>query len=280
MDTLELLPQSASEHITPGRAEILSIFPMELSLLVPHAGPQFTYIHPPADRNKKILMAYNPKRTTEFPPSSELAFTYKEEPVTDGKGFTRIVLYDTYQLVQDWTQDKPTVVKKDIPVKMVVEDLVRCWCSGRLTDSAEGGPGIAVYEPKIRLQEQLDALWHKQSSYFRGLVFQADRFFETKQWGNITNLHRTAAEYVGGEARPWYQPLSEGVMKSCPACQTKMERLAIVCGKCNTNIVKFAKDMQEIGVKIEDPVLDHLKLDFALIEKTSGKAKPEAKPEK
>jgi len=59
-----------------------------------------------------------------------------------------------------------------------------------------------------------------------------------------------------------------------------MERLAIVCGKCNTNIVKFAKDMQEIGVKIEDPVLDHLKLDFALIEKTSGKAKPEAKSEK
>lgn len=268
MDAVTLLPESITERITPGKMEVISIFPMEMDMLVPHAGPQFRYIHPAADRDKEILMALNPERVTSCPPTSNVPYFYQEKPAQPGKGFTRIVFYDTFQLVKDWTQEPPATVKRDIPVQMVVEDMVRCWTSGRLTDSADGGPGIAVYNPKLSLQEQLDNLWTRQQTYFRGLVYQADRLHETKDWANITNLHRKAAEYVGGEDRPWFKPLHESPTKTCPACDTRIARLSIVCTKCGTNIVKFAKEMLELGVKVEDPVLQHLKMDLAIVEKT------------
>lgn len=264
MDTVTLLPESISERITPGKETIISIFPMELSIQIPHAGPQFVYVHPPADRDKNILMAYNPERTTAYPPTSNLPFTYREEPVNTRRGYTSIVVYDTYQLVQDWTQEKPTILKKDIPALMVAEDLVRVWSSGRMTESAAGGPGIARFDRSRPLDEQLASLWSRQDQYFRELVFQADRFHEKKEWNNITNLHRKAAEYLGGELRPWFQPLQGSATKDCPACQNRMERMAIVCSKCNTNIIRFAKEMSELGVKIEDPVLEMYKIKAGL----------------
>lgn len=269
--SVALLPSSVSEHITPGKETILSIFPMELSIQIPHAGPQFVYIHPPAQRDLDIVMAYNPERTTAYPPTSDMPFSYKQTPVKTSRGYTRIVVHDTYQLVQDWTQEKPTTIKKDIPAIMVADDLVRVWSSGRMTESAAGGPGIMRYQKNVPLDEQLESLWQRQTLYFRELVFQADRFHEQKQWNNITNLHRKAAEYLGGELRPWFQPLQGTATKECPACQNRMERLAIVCAKCNTNIVKFAKEMAELGIAIQDPVLDHFKIETEILTKTSGK---------
>jgi len=264
---VSLLPESIRESLTPGKEEIISVYPLELTLDVPHAGVTFTYVHPPAQRDKKIVLQHNPERTTAYPPKSAIPFSYKEEDTKMGEGYTRIIVYDTYQLTRDWTQDAEVLLKKDIPATIVVKDLVRCWTSGRVTESASGGPGIAVFDPKLRLEEQLGRIREHQKRYFRELIFQADRYFETKQWLNITNLHRAAAQELGVEGSPWFNPISGTGVKNCPACQNSMAHLAIVCPKCNSNIIEFAKKMHALGVKVEDPVLTLYKVEMDKPEK-------------
>jgi len=273
MDSVLTLPDSIQTKITPGSEAILSIFPMEMVMPTYHAS-MHRYLHPPADRDKIITLRNNPARTTQYPATDDQPFFYNEEPCEPGSGYVRILVYDSYQLLRDWAQDNESLIKKDIPARLIADDLVKTWSAGRLTDSAQGAPGIMRYDSRIGLENQLAQMHQNQTIYFRELVFQADRFHEEKKWNDITNLHRAAAEYLNEEQRPWFNPIKGQKSKNCPACQKSMALMAIVCGACNTNIIKFAKEMHEIGVKIEDPVLAFYNIETKL------DSKPKAKPEK
>lgn len=262
--TLQSLPKSSS--ITPGTGVVLSIYPVELISATPHAG-MFKYIHPPANRDKIITLECNPLRTTVYPPEDAPPYNYTEEATEQDWGFTQIVVHDSYQLTRDWAQDVESYVKRDIPAASIVKSLVQEWASGRMTDSAAGGPGIRAFVPSISLEEQLEEMRNNQTIYFRELVFQADKFYDSKQWDQITNLHRIAAGWLREESRPWYNPIKGQRMKTCPACGESMNLMAIVCKSCSTNIFTFAKTMKDLGVDINDPVLNFYKQEQALPQK-------------
>jgi len=264
MPNLLKLPKASS--ITAGTGVVLSIYPVELVSATPHAG-MFRYLHPPANRDKIITLECNPLRTTVYPAQEGEPFMYAEEATEQDYGFTQIIVHDSYQLTRDWAQDTETYVKRDIPAASIVKALVQEWASGRMTDSASGGPGIRVYEPRISLEEQLEVMRENQTLYFRELVFQGDKFHDAKQWDQITNLHRIAAGWLREETRPWYNPIKGQRMKTCPACGESMNLMAIVCKSCSTNIFSFAKSMQELGVVITDPVLERYAQEQSLPQK-------------
>lgn len=276
MPTLSKLPKASS--ITPGTGVILSIYPVELVSHTPHAG-MFKYLHPPAIRDKIITLECNPLRTTVYPAQEGEPFRYAVEDTEQDYGFTQILVHDSYQLTRDWAQDNETYVKRDIPAASIVKALVQEWASGRMTDSAAGGPGIRVYEPSISFEEQLEDMRANQTVYFRELVFQGDKLYDAKQWDQITNLHRIAAGWLREESRPWYNPIKGQRMKACPACGENMNLMAIVCKSCSTNIFSFAKSMKDLGVEITDPVLDRYAQEQSLPQKVR-KASETPKEEK
>lgn len=279
MPALQKLPKASS--ITPGTGVILSIYPMELVSATPHAG-MFKYLHPPANRDKIQTLECNPLRTTAYPAQDVDAFLFSEENTEPDYGYTQILVHDSYQLTRDWAQDVESYIKRDIPADAIVKSLVQEWASGRMTDSAAGTPGIRVYVPSISLEEQLDEMRRNQTVYFRDLVFQGDKLHDAKQWDQITNLHRIAAGWLREETRPWYNPIKGQRMKVCPACGETMNRMAIVCKSCSTNVFTFAATMKELGVIITDPVIDFYRQEQSLPQnvRKPGEAPKESKGEK
>lgn len=258
---LEKFPKKASA--TAGASVILSIYPMDMVSQSYHAG-MFKYFHPAAKQDKMMTLECNPDRTTAYPAKDSQPFIFTEDECEFGNGYTQIIVHDSYQLTRDWVQDQETYVKRDIYADAIAKDLVREWGSGRLTDSAAGGPGIIVYNPRVSLEEHLAIIRDQQTMYFRELIFQGDKFAEAKQWDMITNLHRVAAGWLQEETRPWYNPIKGNRTKLCAACGENMNLMALVCKSCGTNIITFAKDMLAHGVEINDPVLEFYKIEQSL----------------
>jgi len=251
------LPQSIATKITPGKEVILSVFPSLMVLETQHAG-MHKYVHPPCQRDKIIQLTNNPDRTTVQPAKEGPSFFYQEIDVDMGEGYAMIEVFDTYQITRDWTVDNEVYLNRPIPAggpHGVAVDIVKCWTSGRFTESAAGGPGIRVYDPTRDLQEQLEMLRAHQSTYFKDLIHQADEFAQRAEMRNITNLHRLAAEWEGVKDRKWFEAIQAKVTKSCPGCGETINANAIICKHCNINIILFAEEMGKRNILIKDPVI-------------------------
>lgn len=257
MPYMQQLPQSIATKITPGKEVIISVFPSIMTLETQHAG-MYKYYHPPCQRDKVIILTNNVERTTLQPAKEGPPFFYQEQDCEMGEGFTMIEVFDTYQITRDWTIDNEVYINRPILAggpSGVAVDLVKCWTSGRFTESASGGPGIRVYDAKRDLNEQLAELRAHQSVYFRDLIHQADEFSQRSEMRNITNLHRMAADWEGVKDRKWFEAIQAKATKSCPGCGETINANAIICKHCNVNIIIFAEDMLARGVEITDPVL-------------------------
>ena len=222
-------------RVEPGRTTMLSIFPVEMFLSTPHAGV-FTYLHPAAKKDKILTMSVNPNRVSiQSPDPLAKPFTLTETTPKSGRGYTLLNLYDTYQWCTNYAHDR----MEPLPIAsgIVAEALERIWISGRRTES--GRIGIQVLNNDEPIERQVDNLWANQTAYFRSLVNEADKFEMDRDRKYITEIHRTAAAWIGIETRPWCRPLEERRSKRCVACAKDILAEALVCSECSTFLPEF-----------------------------------------
>jgi hypothetical protein len=231
--------EDRERQIEPGRCTILSIFPVELTRYIPHAGLS-TYFHPAASKDKIIHVKMNPARmTVQRPDVSAPCFHISDSPVPTGKrGYTLLQCVDTYQWVQNYEREKQEPLP--ITAESAATSLVREWTQARRVN--QGAIGIALLDAKSPISAQVDRLWESQTAYFRSLVIEADGWFVStvsSERASIAEIHRKAAEWLGTENRPWFRQQEEVRMKTCPQCSERIMATAIGCKECQVFLPDF-----------------------------------------
>ncbi len=247
----------------PGSAVLLSLWPFDQLLTTYHAGV-VTYGHPKAEPNKIKTVVMNPLRLSmpgsdPVPPEDMWMAKYLD-PVDcePGKGHVRIHLVDTYTLTRDWALEsensKPAFSPKIITAASVAESLVKAFSGGRLGDGIYGGAGMAVYDASRPLEVQLAEMHANQMQLATSLYEHAAELAAKREYGKITRVHRTLAEWAGLPRADWMIERQPKATKPCPNCNEPIPAMAIKCtaAGCGINLVQFAR---EYGIGLEDPAV-------------------------
>lgn len=266
----------------PGRATVLSIWPFDQKHPTYHAG-MVTYWHPKCEPDKIKVVQMNPMRMCMVPsnpvkPEDLWMAKYTEQPCQPGKGYVRIDVVDTYTRIRDryaeGVEDNAPILFRDamIPANAVANMLVDTFSGGRTGDDVYGGAGIKVYDPRQTLEQQLADLDRMQRELAGGLYDKAEEFALNRQFTNITNYHRTLAQWAQLPHRDWMRVdrNARKEMKTCPNCQEAIPAACIICTKCHVNLVQLA---EEYGVGKSDEAVQMI----LALKKKSTEAKVEAK---
>lgn len=167
--------------------------------------------------------------------------------------YTLIEVAPAVAWLQDWTggidnppgSPRPTIV----PGYNVATSLVSFWRSGSVINVGAIGVDIVpqgVEEGTPEFLDFLARLTQLQETNFQFVVDEAEAAFKSGK--PIHNLDRamTSAAWLYGDGATkfeWFGRQRFTQHKSCPACQADMPKNAIVCGKCNTNLLNFFRDM-------------------------------------
>lgn len=236
----------APSQYTPGKATIISIWPFDQSYVTQHAGA-ITYLHPAAKKDEVRHIYINPERVSNRFIMTENPWLWdgKLKKVPLGQGYTRIDVCDTYTLIRNAAVEderNPRVLEeRRIPARQAADAAVRIFSSNRPGDNIYGGPGMDVWDPNQRsLPDLLAELHNRQTLFARGAVEMADAMYaEEKSTRNITTFHRTLAQWLNINDRPWYLPLTDSPMKTCLNCTKTIPMGALSCPYCQEDLVDF-----------------------------------------
>jgi len=125
--------------------------------------------------------------------------------------------------------DKPEY----IPAAEVAKDIVREFTTNVIGASAGfSGPGIAVRDSSMKLEDQIARLKEAQEAYF-GYLFQLAEDLDRAGMGRaITDEMRDAARWLGRENARWLKPYRQQVLKKCKWCVSEIPEEALVCQVC------------------------------------------------
>lgn len=202
------MPQAMKVPVLPGFSgprTVISVYPRELRLELRHEGFK-TYVMPGAPKGK----------------------------------FSTLTVRDTYAYVRNFSVDNFELYQAPVAGSVVAENLMQAWSNG-LVGTKEGiGPGILVCADLEPTAEEIASVMAKQEVYFRELIMEGDILFNKPETaGDITDVHRLAAEWMGTTDRPWFKPLTHISLTPCPACAEDIRSTAKICKVCKTNIAEF-----------------------------------------
>ena len=175
-------------------------------------------------------------------------------PAAPRDSFSSLVIHGAVDLGIDYGPEPPQMLVRPIPVDVIVEDLVRVWTTNQLSATDAEGPGIGHIKSPAPTDDELAVLRARQETYFRRLVYEADGKASSGKVGDISDLHRKAAEWLGVEAnRDWVKPIVRLESKRCVGCGESILMNALRCKHCQLDILDWAL---KYGVeKAEDPIV-------------------------
>jgi hypothetical protein len=235
----ERMSDDGDREVIAGRKTILSIFPVELTRHIQHAGMS-TYYHPAAQKDEIIQVVMNPRRmNVQRTDGTAPCFSVSRMPVPTGeRGYLLLQCVDTFQWCKNYERDR----QEPLPIYAhdVAQSLVQEWTQARRVNN--GTIGMSLLDPGEPIRAQVDRLWATQTAYFRSLVLEADGFFAStipSERASIGELHRIGAHWLGTENRPWFRLQEEVRMKTCPKCSERIIASAIGCKECSVFLPDF-----------------------------------------
>lgn len=253
----------------PNSTTILSIFPIALERQFLHNG-FITYQHPEAPRDSILRRTYNPERvstTNRIPPGTPDFFDETKNCEVN-QGYTLIRVFDTFVWTRDFTQDSEHFIPHPVTAANVAKDLVSLWSSDALAGDGGSRPGLRSIAGEEPTPVELAELREMQTRYFRTLVNDGHSLFSKGQVKDISDLHRSAAKWLGANNLPWLVKIEQVEMKKCVACGNDIRSEALRCEKCNADLPDFYK---KYGIEV-DPLLDPaVAALFARMPATKGK---------
>lgn len=227
-------------HTKAQTAMIVSVFPVFRYRQLPLVG-QLLMLLPPAKKDQIRIRKMRPEvmaNAVQMPEYANL-LPWTDEPeqsVTRGRGYSALVITDSFQWILDITETKKhSFVPAPIPARQIAEATVAEWVSG--LSSGSGRAGIGVWNPGdgFELDQFVAQLRAGQEIYFRELVMQADINFARTGQKEITDLMRLGCDWLGVD-REWNKSIEEVVQKRCPACTKKIPQEALRCQGCQTDL--------------------------------------------
>lgn len=188
--------------------------------------------------NNATLISIVPFPIAEFKPGIYPGF-FEISASRDEVPEVLVIGESVYHVELDESRTITVKCLADDIAKSIVDDYVVSNLAYSEEDDA--APGIMWVSGKLsrgeilsRFSEAIDNLKGRQRRWFMKLVQMADDDWEkTRQHKAISDMQRYAAKSLRLE-RPWIIAPSkdnEGMIK-CPACQSFISSLAIVCAQC------------------------------------------------
>lgn len=180
--------------------------------------------------------------------------TFKFKPSKKGEYFV-MPIYDGAALIRDPTSfetGQTLLLERPQSARKIAQALIN-----DLTGHDIGSPsgytiGMEIIEGPVPTKEELAKLEEQRDGWCLYLVNQADRYYNNNEtrW-KITDTHKAAAEALNighSPDHPWIRSIKPGDNKQCIACQEYIPSKALVCPKCQTNLMRFAA---EAGLELD-----------------------------
>ena len=231
---------------------IASIYPGQLPVIRRHYGPSRDNEGPNAQRSTAFRLMPVPRNAKPF-----------VLPVYDS--FQSVLNVAAMSTLGNQSPHKP-MLAQPVAVESIIADLLKEWTGG-IFNVATGKPGVIEIHPmKVEISKfqdngtlpgpnpgEMDELMGMQTAYFEDLFMQGEKFNEEKNWKEITDTMRIAAEWLGHE-RTWSHRTIARNTSPCPFCEQIISNTAIVCAKCGRQVreipeklAKFAAPLGKVG---------------------------------
>lgn len=226
---------------------ICSVSPIELR-------EEIVMRYPKVDENHEVVTTENDEVIYENVATFLIKPCKKNEynviPVYDGAALIRDPT--SYETGQSKLLERPQSAIKI--AKSIITDL---------TSHDIGSPsgyqiGIDVIAGPEPTAEELARLQAQRDGWCLFLVRQADTYYNKPEsrW-MITDTHKAAAEALdigNSPDHPWIRSIKPGDNKQCIACQEYIPSRALVCPKCQTNLMRFVTEagLEMSYVKTQD----------------------------
>jgi hypothetical protein len=242
--------------MTASSALLLSIFPVEVEAPRLHNGC-VNYIHPAARKDKILVRTFSTDVLSTIGRYSENLPFYQDETrdAELGKGYVLLRVWDTFIWTRDFTSEQERFMPHPMAASTVADDLCRHWTSDVIRPNAAFGPGLKVIRTETPTVEDLAELHATQEGYFRSLINDAHSKHTRGEIKDITDLHRTAAKWMGANNLPWVPRIEEVELKTCRACGNQIRSVALRCEHCNVDLPDFYKRYGLEVDELQDPVL-------------------------
>ncbi len=215
------------------------------------------------------MRTYNPERvsTTNRVPEGTVDSTDVVTPCEVNQGYALIRVFDTFVWTRDFTQDAEHFLPHPVTAWQVARDLVNLWSSDALSGDGGSKPGIRMIAGTEPTSEELREIRDMQTRYFRTLVNDGHSLFSKGQVKDISDLHRSAAKWLGANNLPWLPKIEQVMVKKCVACGNEIRSEALRCEKCNVDLPDFYRKYQIEVDALLDPAV------FALMARMPSKGK-------
>ncbi len=129
----------------------------------------------------------------------------------------------------------------------VARELIDTYIAATQYVTPDAQPGLFYVEGKQSIEdikedfsELLEEAERKQNNWFANLVKEADDFWaKTPLHRGISDPQKLAAKALGLK-RPWSLAGSDtNNFKECPACTTIIQKKAVICPQCRTDLREF-----------------------------------------
>jgi hypothetical protein len=196
--------------------------------------------------------------------------TFKLEPVARGEKPFVLPIYDSFEEILDIaglsavtnTPKKPRI-SKPVPVEAIVADLLKEWTGGLFNVPAGAMPGIILLNPmKVELKKfeadnslpgpnpgELQQMIAQQTAYFEYLFSEGERLDAQKEWKEITDTMKLAADWLG-HARTWSHRAIARDSSPCPLCTEIIPNAAAVCPRCHQQIRELPPEIARLNAAL------------------------------
>jgi hypothetical protein len=163
--------------------------------------------------------------------------TFEVAACPKGAPPTLLVIGSNYESEKVPLQER--TVDQEITAMETAEDFIRSVTTNQPYITADAHPGIWMCAGSTPTEEEIAFNTERQEAFFRNLVHAADDLEKNGKSIQITDLMRTAAEWLNYRA-DWRHKATANDNKNCPFCTKLIPGVAVICPECH-QVVDFDK---------------------------------------
>lgn len=181
-----------------------------------------------------IRRNYGPSRES-VGPNSRRSTSFELEPVAKGKKPFIIEVIDSFQDIPNWMSGRKETIAKPVTCQEIADDLLGRWTGGLFNVPGGAKPGIIQIAGTQPTASEMSEMRMFQTRYFEYLFNEGEKLHDKKQWDNITETMRLAADGLGRSVT-WANPAIAMDFGPCPLCATSIPNWVSVCSGCGNTI--------------------------------------------
>jgi hypothetical protein len=170
------------------------------------------------------------------------------------EGYAVYQFHDTHCWERDRESDADRYFAKPVDAQSVANDVVFMYTHGMPGTDRGFTPGIMVMSGDTPTADELASVHARQTRFFEYLFNEAQGMSTHPDKSiNISDLHRTACEWLGRFDVPWMKRAVHVSTKQCPACDETIRMSAKYCKECHTALDVWYESRGLMPEKEDDP---------------------------